>query len=86
MFHYLWMLIVGIAAGFIARALMPGNDQMGLLLTGGLGIAGAFVGGLISRLFSKPAADSKFHAAGFFMSVIGAFLILLVWHFLRVGR
>jgi uncharacterized membrane protein YeaQ/YmgE (transglycosylase-associated protein family) len=86
MFHYLWMLIVGIAAGFIARALMPGNDQMGLLLTGGLGIAGAFVGGLISRLFSKPAADSKFHAAGFFMSVVGAVLILLVWHFLRVGR
>jgi uncharacterized membrane protein YeaQ/YmgE (transglycosylase-associated protein family) len=86
MFHYLWMLVVGIAAGFIARAVMPGNDQMGILLTGALGIAGAFVGGLISRLFSKPAPDSKFHVAGFFMSVVGAFLILLAWHFLKLGR
>jgi uncharacterized membrane protein YeaQ/YmgE (transglycosylase-associated protein family) len=54
MFHYLWMLIVGIAAGFIARALMPGNDKMGLLLTGGLGIARIFV--------SDSSADSS-HAS-----------------------
>jgi uncharacterized membrane protein YeaQ/YmgE (transglycosylase-associated protein family) len=86
MLHYLWMLIVGIVAGLIARMLMPGNDQMGLLLTGALGIAGSFVGGLIARLFSKPTEGSSFHAAGFFMSVIGAFLILLAWHFLKLAK
>jgi uncharacterized membrane protein YeaQ/YmgE (transglycosylase-associated protein family) len=82
MLHYLWMLIVGIVTGLIARFVLPGADQMGLLMTGVLGIAGSFVGGAISRLFSKPADGSNFHAAGFLMSIIGAVLLLLVWRFL----
>jgi uncharacterized membrane protein YeaQ/YmgE (transglycosylase-associated protein family) len=86
MLHYLWMLIVGIIAGLIARAIMPGNDQMGWLLTGALGIAGSFVGGLISRLFSKPTDGAMFHPAGFIMSVIGAVVILAAWHFFNLGK
>ena len=82
MLHYLWMLIVGIVAGLIARFVLPGADQMGLLMTGVLGIAGSFVGGAISRLFSKPADGSSFHAAGFLMSIIGAVVLLLAWRFL----
>ena len=82
MLHYLWMLIVGIATGLIARFVLPGADQMGLLMTGALGIAGSFVGGAISRLFSKPADGASFHAAGFFMSVLGAVVLLLAWRFL----
>lgn len=82
MLHYLWMLIVGIVAGLIARFVLPGADQMGLLMTGVLGIAGSFVGGAISRLFSKPADGSNFHAAGFLMSIIGAVVLLLAWRFL----
>lgn len=82
MLHYLWMLIVGIVAGLIARFVLPGADQMGLLMTGVLGIAGSFVGGAISRLFSKPVEGSSFHAAGFFMSIIGAVVLLLAWRFL----
>jgi uncharacterized membrane protein YeaQ/YmgE (transglycosylase-associated protein family) len=82
MLHYLWMLIVGIAAGLIARFVLPGADQMGLLMTGALGIAGSFVGGAISRLFSKPADGSNFHTAGFIMSIVGAVILLLAWRML----
>ena len=80
MVHLLWMFVVGIVAGGLARLLMPGNEHMGILMTGILGIIGSFVGGAISRIFSKPADGSNFHAAGFVMSVIGALVALIAWH------
>ena len=79
MLHILWMFIVGIVVGFIARAIMPGKQSMGILMTGVLGIAGSIVGGLISRLFSKPADGAFFHPAGIIMSILGAILILFLW-------
>ena len=82
MLHYLWMLIVGIVVGLIARALLPGADKMGLMITGILGIVGSYVGGMIGQMFSKPAEGSKFHAAGFIMSVIGAMILLFAWRFI----
>ena len=79
MLHILWMFIVGIVVGFIARAIMPGKQSMGIIMTGLLGIAGSIVGGLISRLFSKPADGAIFHPAGIIMSILGAILILFLW-------
>jgi uncharacterized membrane protein YeaQ/YmgE (transglycosylase-associated protein family) len=79
MFHILWMFIVGIVIGAIARWIMPGAENMGLLLTGLLGIAGSFVGGFIARLFSKPADGALVHPAGIIMSVIGALILLWAW-------
>ena len=52
------------------------NGKMNLSL---LGIGGSIVGGLIARLFSKPAPGSSFHAAGFIMSIIGALILLFIW-------
>ncbi len=80
MFHLIWMFIVGIVVGAIARFLMPGSEHLGLLLTGILGVAGSFVGGFIGRLFSKPADGSMFHPAGLIMSVIGALVLLYAWN------
>jgi uncharacterized membrane protein YeaQ/YmgE (transglycosylase-associated protein family) len=79
MLHILWMFIVGIIVGFIARAIMPGKQSMGILMTGVLGVAGSIVGGLISRLFSKPADGALFHPAGIILSILGAILILFLW-------
>ncbi len=62
---------------------MPGVDAMGFWMTTGLGIAGSFVGGLISRIFSKPADGSMFHPAGILMSIIGAMIVLYVARMLR---
>ena len=84
MLHILWMIIVGFVVGLIARALLPGAQHLGFILTTVLGIAGAFIGGFISRLFSKPKAGSKFHPAGFIMSVIGAIILLYLWQ--RLAR
>jgi len=84
MLHFLWMFIIGIVVGAIARALMPGTEHLGLLMTGVLGIAGSFVGGLITRLFSKPPEGAVIHPAGILMSIVGAVLLLYVWnHFAR---
>jgi uncharacterized membrane protein YeaQ/YmgE (transglycosylase-associated protein family) len=83
MIHYLWMFIVGIVAGAIARFVVPGQEHMGIIMTGVLGIVGSFVGGFVGSLISKPAEGSMFHPAGFFMSVLGAILVLAVWHFVR---
>ena len=78
MFHIIGMIIVGFFAGWIARALMPGLDAMGFWMTALLGIVGAFVGGFVSRLFSKPAEGSAFHPAGLIMAIIGAMIVLFV--------
>ena len=77
--HYLWMLIVGIVVGAIARFFVPGNESIGILMTGVLGIAGSFVGGFVARIFSKPADGSMVHPAGLFLSVIGAMVLLFAW-------
>ena len=76
MFHLLWMLIVGLIVGAIARWFMPGVENMGWLMTALLGIAGSFVGGFIARLFSKPADGAIVHPAGIILSVIGAMILL----------
>ena len=79
MLHYLWMFIVGIVVGALARVLMPGAQHMGIIMTGILGIVGSFVGGFIARLFNKPPEGAPVHPAGIILSVIGALLVLFIW-------
>ena len=80
MFHILWMFIVGIVVGAIARLIMPGSEGLGVFMTGLLGIAGSFVGGFIARLFSKPAEGAVVHPTGLIMSVVGALILLYAWN------
>lgn len=82
MLHLLWMFIIGVIVGAIARALMPGTEHMGFMMTGVLGIVGSFVGGFIARLFSKPAAGAPVHPAGIVLSVVGAVIVLWAWNHL----
>ena len=83
MLHYIWFVIVGFVAGLIARALLPGSDQMGFIATTLVGIVGSVIGGFVGTLFQKPAPDSKFHPAGFFMSIVGAIVLLLLMRLFR---
>jgi uncharacterized membrane protein YeaQ/YmgE (transglycosylase-associated protein family) len=79
--HYVWMFIVGIVIGAIARFIMPGADHMGLIATGILGIIGSFVGGFLVRMFSKTPADgSKIQPAGIIMSIVGALIVLFIYN------
>ena len=79
MLHYLWMFIVGIVVGAIAKFFVPGAGHLGLILTGVLGIVGSFVGGFIARLFSKPPPGSPIHPAGILLSIVGAVIVLWAW-------
>ena len=83
MFHIIWYIIVGFIVGLIARALLPGVDHMGILMTTIVGIVGSIVGGFIGHLFSKPSPDSKFHPAGIIMSIVGAIIVLIVLRYIR---
>lgn len=70
-------LLFGLIVGLIARALMPGRQKMGMLATTLLGCAGSFLGGFVGNLLSNQEL-TRLSTAGFFGSLIGAFLILLV--------
>jgi len=78
MLHIIWSIIVGFIVGAIAHFLVPGAGQLGFFMTAIVGIVGSIVGGLIARIFSKPADGAFFHPAGFILSVIGAVIVLLV--------
>ncbi len=71
-------LVIGLLAGLIARALMPGNQSMGLLATTLLGIAGSFVGGFVGSFFRSDGRVWDLHPSGIIFSVIGAMLLLLL--------
>jgi uncharacterized membrane protein YeaQ/YmgE (transglycosylase-associated protein family) len=80
------LLIVGLVAGFIARALVPGRDPMGIGGTLLLGIVGSFIGGLLGYLiFGHDLDDGAFQASGLFGSIIGAVIALLVYRW-ATGR
>ena len=79
MLHIIWSIIIGFIVGLCARAIMPGMQHLTFIMTTLLGIGGSIVGGLIGRLFSRPAPGSAFHPAGFIMSIIGAIILLWAW-------
>ena len=79
MLHFVWMFIVGIVVGAIARFVLPGAQGMGILMTGVLGIVGSFVGGFIARIFSRPPEGTPFHPAGILLSIVGAVIVLWAW-------
>ena len=83
MIHILWSIIVGFAAGLVARAVLPGADTMGFIGTTVVGIVGSIIGGLIGNMIRKPAPGARFHPHGFLMSVVGAIVLLVVIRFLR---
>jgi uncharacterized membrane protein YeaQ/YmgE (transglycosylase-associated protein family) len=70
-------LLIGLVAGFIARALVPGPDPMGWLGTMVLGIVGSLVGGTLATLLSGGTLDIT--AAGLIGSIIGSIIVLLIW-------
>lgn len=75
-------LIVGLVAGFIARALVPGPDPMGFVGTLVLGVIGSFVGGFIFALFTD-ADILDLNTTGLIGSIIGAIVALIAYRAAR---
>lgn len=71
-------LVIGLLAGLIARALMPGNQSMGLIATTLLGVAGSFIGGLVGSLIRSDGRIFDLNPSGLLFSVLGAMLLLFL--------
>lgn len=76
------MIIVGFVVGLIARALKPGNDRMGIILTTLVGIAGSFLAGFVGQSMGLYRAGEP---AGWIASVLGAIVLLFIVSMVR-GR
>ena len=79
----IWMIIIGLIVGAIAKLLMPGRDPGGFIITILLGIAGSFVAGFLGRSMGWYAEGEP---AGFIASVVGAILLLLIYRMIAGGR
>jgi uncharacterized membrane protein YeaQ/YmgE (transglycosylase-associated protein family) len=80
--HILWMLIIGLVIGALAKLVMPGKDPGGIIITMVLGVVGSLLAGLIGRSLGwyQPG-----QSAGFIASILGA-VILLGGYRLIAGR
>jgi uncharacterized membrane protein YeaQ/YmgE (transglycosylase-associated protein family) len=83
MMHVLWMLIVGLFAGAIAKLIMPGRDPGGILVTTLLGVAGSFLAGFLGRAVGWYATPGS--GPGIIASIVGAFILLAIYR-LAIGR
>ncbi|WP_182405769.1 GlsB/YeaQ/YmgE family stress response membrane protein [Psychrobacter sp. GP33] len=80
---FIWMIIVGLVAGLLARAIKPGSDPMGWIMTIILGIVGALLGGFIAGLVGIDA-DGGF--TGLIFSVVGAIIVLFIYEMIMSKR
>lgn len=76
----IWTILIGLAAGVIAKLLMPGRDPGGFIITILLGIAGAFVASFLGQTIGWYEAGE---GAGLIGAVLGAVLILIAYRMVR---
>ena len=82
-----YLFVVGIVAGYLARLLVPGRDPMSFWETVALGVVGSFVGGLLGYvLFNHDLDEGALQASGVIGSIVGAVIALLVWRAIRGDR
>ena len=81
------MILIGLIAGFIARAIVPGRDAMSVFATIVLGVAGSFIGGLLADVFlHNDAQDKGIHPVGLIGSVVGSVVALLLYRAMNGNR
>jgi len=79
----IWAIIIGFIVGLVAKFLMPGRDPGGFIVTAALGIVGALLATFLGQAMGLYAAGQS---AGFIASVIGAMIVLFVYHLVRRRR
>jgi uncharacterized membrane protein YeaQ/YmgE (transglycosylase-associated protein family) len=78
-------IVVGLIAGFIAKALVPGREPGGFLATTAIGIVGALVGGFLWNALFNRAGATGVNLGSIFVAVVGAIVVLMVYH-MATGR
>ena len=76
----IWAIIIGFIVGLIAKFLMPGRDPSGFIVTAVLGIVGALLATFLGQAMGLYTAGQS---AGFIASVIGAMIVLFIYHLVR---
>ncbi len=79
----IWILVIGLVIGAIAKLLMPGKDPGGCIITMLIGIAGSFVASYLGKAMGWYAPGQP---AGFIASIVGAMLLLLLYRFIAPKR
>ena len=78
-------IIIGIIAGYLGRALLPGDDSMGFIATVAVGIVGALVGWVVFAYLLGIGDEDKFDLGGIVGSIVGVMIVLLVLRMVRGG-
>ena len=78
----IWVLLAGLIIGAIAKLLMPGRDAGGCIITMLLGVAGAFVGTWLGKMFT----GNENYTAHWIMSIVGAMLLLFLYRMIAGRR
>jgi uncharacterized membrane protein YeaQ/YmgE (transglycosylase-associated protein family) len=83
----IYLLIIGVIAGYLARLLVPGPDPLGFFGTVLLGIVGSFIGGFIGwAIFGKDLDEGALQPSGIIGSIVGAIIALLVYRWVTSRR
>ena len=80
MLHWLWVVVIGVVIGALAKLVMPGKDPGGFIITALLGIAGAVAATVMGHAVGWYGPGES---AGFIMSVIGAVILLAIYRAVR---
>ena len=80
---WLWWIVIGLVAGAIAKAIVPGRDPSGCLITILLGIGGAVLAGFLGQQLGWYRQGE---GAGFIAAIVGAFLLLLIYRVIAGRR
>jgi len=72
----IWTIVLGFVIGIVAKLLHPGKENMGFLMTIGLGIAGSFIAGIVGEAIGWYKAGE---GAGFIASVIVSIVLLVIY-------
>ena len=83
MLNLLWTALIGLVVGAIAKFIMPGKDPGGIFVTMLIGIAGSFLGTWLGRAVGHYEPGQS---AGFLMSLVGALILLGIYHLIRRSR
>ena len=83
MLELIWIVIIGAVFGALAKLIMPGRDPGGFFITALLGMAGALIATFLGRLIGLYGPNQ---GAGFIASIIGALVVLFVYHTIMKRR
>ncbi|GAB2903430.1 GlsB/YeaQ/YmgE family stress response membrane protein [Neomicrococcus lactis] len=83
---FIGWIVLGLIAGAIAKAIMPGNQGGGWLMTLILGVVGAILGGWIGSALFNVNINEFWSISTWLLAIVGSLIVLVIWGFVTKGR